>query len=213
MTGGRAVRSIRIAVIGAAGRTGRCLIAAAATRGHEISALARHPDSIAGLPAVVNLVAGDGRDPAAVAQVIRGADAVVSAITGSNHRGTTQLTDVTRTVLAAMTATGVDRLIVTSAYPVIAHQPRLPMAVLHRVFRHAYTDAARMEELVAASRVAWTIARLNRLTNGPAIGSIITTPELIARPRAISRADVAETLVNLITDPSAERLALNISGT
>mgnify|MGYP001063814002 CR=1 FL=1 len=104
MTGGRAVRSIRIAVIGAAGRTGRCLIAAAATRGHEISALARHPDSIAGLPAVVNLVAGDGRDPAAVAQVIRGADAVVSAINGSNHRGTTQLTDVTRTVLAAMTA-------------------------------------------------------------------------------------------------------------
>ena len=70
-----------------------------------------------------------------------------------------------------------------------------------------------MEELVAASRVAWTIARLNRLTNGPAIGSIITTPELIARPRAISRADVAETLVNLITDPSAERLALNILGT
>jgi len=66
-----------------------------------------------------------------------------------------------------MPATGVRRVAMISAYPIVGIRPRLPIAVLRFVFAESYADAAEMEQILAGSDLDWTVLRLNRLTDGP----------------------------------------------
>ncbi|NIH87560.1 NAD(P)-dependent oxidoreductase [Amycolatopsis granulosa] len=68
----------RIVVFGAGGRAGRQVVAEASRRGHEVTAVVRDPSQHAA-PDGVELVAGDVTDPAAVAALVKGQDAVISA--------------------------------------------------------------------------------------------------------------------------------------
>ncbi len=94
---------MKVAVLGASGRAGSEIVKELSARGHEVVAIARHPEKIAALPGVTAL-AGDVQDAASVAPLMAGCDAVVSALTF----------DVTADkVLAAMHQSGVPRLLVT----------------------------------------------------------------------------------------------------
>jgi uncharacterized protein YbjT (DUF2867 family) len=70
-------------VLGATGRTGRRVVEYALAEGRAVRALARDPAALEALahPRLA-VVAGDARDPAAVAEVVAGAAAVVSALGG-----------------------------------------------------------------------------------------------------------------------------------
>ncbi|KAK0341665.1 NAD(P)-dependent oxidoreductase [Sphingomonas ginsenosidimutans] len=94
---------MKVAVLGASGRAGSQITRELAARGHQVTAVARKPQAIAAAPGVT-AVAGDAADPAALTALIRGHDAVVSAL----HF------DVTAdTLLSALRAAGVPRLLVT----------------------------------------------------------------------------------------------------
>jgi uncharacterized protein YbjT (DUF2867 family) len=69
-----------------------------------------------------------------------------------------------------------------------------------------------MERIVAGSGLDWTIVRLNRLTNRPATGRVYTSRGLLARPRAIARADAAATLLDKVADPTLSGTAINVAG-
>lgn len=201
-----------IAVIGAGGRTGRCLLSAARAQGWEVNALARRPGSLPEPRPGLRTVYGDGRDAAAVRTAVGGADAVISVVSGGTKRDPARSTDVVRTVIAEMRRAGLGRLVVTSAYPVVGVEPRVPMAILRRVFRHAYADVRNTEAVVEASPLRWTIVRLNRLTDGPVTGQLDVRPGLLPDPRGLSRADAAAVLLQLVGDAAAEGMALNVSG-
>ena len=68
---------MKIAIIGATGRAGREIAAELARRGHSVTAISRHPGEAA---ANITPVAGDAGDPAALAPLLAGHDAVVSAV-------------------------------------------------------------------------------------------------------------------------------------
>src|SRR5690349_19736304 len=70
---------MRIAVLGATGRTGRLVVAELLRRGHELVAVVRDAER-AGLPGEVALVVGDVRRAEVLARAVTGADAVVSAL-------------------------------------------------------------------------------------------------------------------------------------
>jgi len=70
---------MNIAVIGATGRAGREITAELVRRGHRVTAIARHPDAALDHP-LVKRVAGDVADPAGLAKLLLGHDAVVSAV-------------------------------------------------------------------------------------------------------------------------------------
>ena len=57
---------------------------------------------------------------------------------------------------------------------------------------------------VSTSTLEWTIVRLNRLTKVPA------SPDPLAKARPISRTDVAATLLDLVQDAVAARIAVNV---
>jgi uncharacterized protein len=94
---------MKVAVLGASGRAGSEITRELAARGHSVTAIARKPEAIPQADGV-RAVAGDASDPAALADLIRGSDAVISAL----HF------DVSAdTLLSALRQAGVGRLLVT----------------------------------------------------------------------------------------------------
>ena len=72
------VVSMNVALVGASGKIGTKITNELLDRGHKVTAIARHPENI---PARDGLkaVAGDLMDPAALAAILKGHDAVISA--------------------------------------------------------------------------------------------------------------------------------------
>ncbi|MFI1028353.1 NAD(P)-dependent oxidoreductase [Streptomyces sp. NPDC020951] len=93
----------RIVVFGAAGKSGSRVVAEAAARGHEVTAVARDLTRLGGLPDGVRAVAGDVTDPESVAALAKDADAVVLTVGGPEAR---LYTDAVATVVAAVRALG-----------------------------------------------------------------------------------------------------------
>ncbi|WP_423603168.1 NAD(P)-dependent oxidoreductase [Sphingomonas sp. MS122] len=94
---------MKVAVIGASGRAGSEITRELAARGHSVIAIARKPEAIPRLPGVTPH-AGDAASPAALADLIRGSDAVISAL----HFDVSA-----ETLLSALKLAGVPRLLVT----------------------------------------------------------------------------------------------------
>jgi putative NADH-flavin reductase len=70
---------MKIAVIGASGNAGSRITAELARRGHAVTAIARHPDKIAG-GANVTPTRGDVLDQAGLAGLMAGHDAAISSV-------------------------------------------------------------------------------------------------------------------------------------
>ena len=203
---------MKITVIGAAGRLGQRVVEEAARRGHQVTALARHPEHLARPGLLAGIAAGDGRDRDVVAGAVAGADAVVSALPGGMRKDPHQAADVTRAVTAAMRDHGVDRLVMTSAYPIVGTRPRAAMWLLRKVFATPYADIAEAEQIAGASGLNWTIARLNRLTDKAPAGRPYASTGQLERPAGLSRADAATLLVDLAETRDHTRQALNVRG-
>lgn len=94
---------MNIVVLGASGRAGSEITREAAARGHTVTAIARKPEAIPTADGVT-AVAGDASDATALAPLLKGADAVISAL---HH-------DIpAATLLKALRTAGVPRLLVT----------------------------------------------------------------------------------------------------
>ena len=79
---------MKIAVFGATGNVGQRVVTEALGRGHEVIGVVRDPDAVQSPDRRVKLVKGDATNADSVAKIVRGADAVVSAISPRpNARG------------------------------------------------------------------------------------------------------------------------------
>lgn len=70
---------MKVAIIGGTGRAGTEISAELARRGHQVTAISRHPENAVKTDGVT-AVAGDVQHPAALVEAIRGHDVVVSAV-------------------------------------------------------------------------------------------------------------------------------------
>lgn len=94
---------MKVALIGISGRVGSRVAAELLARGHSVTGIARHPDAITSRAGLV-VRRGDAQDPAALAPLLEGHDAVISA-----SRFVTSDADA---LIAAVKAAGVRRLLV-----------------------------------------------------------------------------------------------------
>ncbi|KAA3497870.1 NAD(P)-dependent oxidoreductase [Rhizobium rhizogenes] len=69
----------KIALVGASGNAGSRILKEFSDRGHQVTAIARAPEKIASLPNVV-AKRGDVFDQAALSELLRGHDAVISSV-------------------------------------------------------------------------------------------------------------------------------------
>lgn len=94
---------MNVAVLGASGRAGSEITRELAARGHQVTAIARNPQAIPTGPGIT-AVAGDASRPEMLPDLIRGSDAVISAL---------HFDVAAATLLGALRAAKVGRLLVT----------------------------------------------------------------------------------------------------
>ena len=96
----------RVTVFGAAGATGRHVIAAAAEAGHEVTVLVRDPTKLGGADPRITVLQGDARDPDAVGAAVQGAEAVISTIGGPGQERAIMRSDLDWTIARCVVLTG-----------------------------------------------------------------------------------------------------------
>lgn len=173
---------MRIAVLGATGRTGVHVVRGALARGHDVTVLVRDPSKARQVLGHalddVEVVTGDARTPADVERLVAGADAVVSAlgpVTGSPpdlmERSARAVVEAVRHLprrrLVWLTGAGVRR---PGDTPGLVD--RVVVAVMKVATPSLLRDSvAGVDVVTAADDVAWTVVRGPRLTDGPARGT------------------------------------------
>jgi putative NADH-flavin reductase len=194
---------MKIAVIGAAGRTGRQVVRQGLDRGHAVVAVARSPEKLDVSGDRLTVVAADVRDGDALARAAVGADAIVTTFGAAAGREPTDLYSAGITnVLAAMDGNGIRRLAVLSASPAgpRAEQPAalrlLVLPILDRFFGAGYADLRRMEMVLASrSDLDWACLRPPRLLDRPATGAY-RLDRKPPRSRSLTYPDLATALLD-----------------
>lgn len=204
---------MKIAVFGANGPTGRLLTRLALDEGHDVVAFTRHPEGFPIEHQRVEVAAGDVRDAAAVASAITGTDAVLSTLGVPFAKAPiTVYSDGATNIIAGMHAAGVKRLVVVSSSAVSPHPEPLGGFVFEKVIqpyvvgklgKTLYDDMRRMEAIVSASDLAWTIIRPSGLFEAPAVSDYGVEADHIGH-RFTSRVDLADCLLRqALTDAHA----------
>jgi putative NADH-flavin reductase len=202
-TGPEANHRPSIAVIGSTGRTGRLVLEEGLRRDYSMTAFTRRPSELAGVSGLRAVVHGDGRNLADVQRAVRGQDAVIFIVGASGRGPTTVVSDAMTALLEAMREAGVRRLVAVSASAIAGRRPWIAINLVRWMLRKPYEDLARMERLVAESRLDWTIVRPPYLSNRRATGRVrrqTGRADLAHGPYHITRADLAATLLDLAAD-------------
>lgn len=219
---------MKLTVVAATGRIGRLVVERALAAGHDVTAVVRNP---AALPPGVTSFRADlsAADPAALAPAFAGADAVLSGLGPRTRRDFGVVEPGTRALIAGMRAAGARRLVIVSAAPVLTtpspgrpapprrdpSQPRLAAALLYPVvtaaFRAHYADLAAAEDRLRDSGLDWTSLWPPRLTDKPFTGRYRTALDANPGGLTVSRADVADALLQAPGRPDWIGHAVGIS--
>jgi putative NADH-flavin reductase len=208
---------MRIAVIGATGRTGALLVDELLRRGHELSVLARSPERLGARAERVRVVPGTSNDPAALAQLLDGADVVVSAL-GPTSKESDLHTRTAQALVAAMGAAGITRFVGVSGAGVDVPgdrkggRDRAISFLIQKVGGALAADKASEYRVFADSTIDFTLVRPPRLLDGEATGRWVHDAHVPGRSSSIRRADLAVFLADVVEQGLYLRLAPFVSG-
>ena len=198
---------MRIAVLGATGSVGRELVRQALAAGHQVTALVRERPRPGELDERVDVVVGDATSADAVERAVAGNDAVVSTLGHAKGSPDDILARATSSVIAAMDADGVERLVALSspAVPDAADRPgllyRAARVLLRLVMPTVVRDHRAQARLIEGSDLAWTIVRGPLVfSDGPRTGRYHAGPIGHESHLRISRADLADFMLSTSTN-------------
>lgn len=193
---------MRLAVIGASGRTGRLLVAQALGHGHDVTAFVRAPERLPAAHERLRVLVGDADDPAALAGAVENQDAVISVLGARRGEPAAIYADGMANLVRVMTARGVRRLVIASAAGMGGHKRELPLAyqvllLLPRLLRD-YEAMELMEGEVLLSDLDWTIVRAAALSNRRQTGHYrVVSGPVVPKGLRLGRADFAALLLKI----------------
>lgn len=159
---------MKIAILGATGRTGSLILQHALDAGHAVRALVRSPGRLRVAHPNLEALHGDARESKDVARLLAGCDGVISAI-GPVDGHNNICSVATENVIAA----GAKRYVVISGAALDVPGDRKEMAdkaisfVVRTLTLEAFKDKVHEHALLEASGLAWTALRPPRLTDDP----------------------------------------------
>lgn len=196
---------MKIAVLGANGKTGRLAVEEALRRGHQVVAAVRNPARVAAEDERLTVARADAFDESSLEKAFAGVDAVISTLGRSTQKGPNKpvFAAAMRNTLSAMKSNDVHRLSVISAQGV-SEESDAGLAPMLRVLRFmlgsAIDDMREMEHLVKASETVWTIVRPGGLNNQPKGQYVVSPGNALKGHGRTRRADLAEVLVLAVTE-------------
>ena len=211
---------MKIALFGASGGTGTLLTNRCLAAGHQVTALLRSPDSFA-LRDKVEVIYGDACDPHAILETVKGADVVLSALGARSYGKEDVLERGVPNIIAAMHQTGVRRIIVlgsAGALPdSLKKQPFYRRWIIHKILYNTILKWPVASQIfqyttLAATDLDWTMVMPPMLRNTTSRGHYRIDGEALPRNgSSISREDVADFMMQQITDPKWIRKGVYIS--
>lgn len=187
---------MRIAVIGATGKTGRPLVAQLLAAGHDVRAFSRSGGAVDG----VENTALDATDPAAVAPAMKGVDAIVSVVGGDLDNRPETIANV----IAAAKQHGIGRVIGVGGAGALdgpdgrpmKDQPWFPAAMQPVTERHLACIA-----MLESSDLDWTFVCPPVMTPGEATGAYKHQADAAVFGSLTARhADVAHLIVRCLDE-------------
>ncbi len=205
---------MNIVVFGANGPTGRLLVAQALDAGDRVTAFTRRPESFPLAHPELVIAPGDVHDSDAVSAAIDGQDAVLSTLgVPFGRQPVTVYSAGLSNIIAGMGAHSVTRLACVSSSATDpsagAHGgwffEHVLQAYVTRVLgKTLYDDMRRMEAIVSASDLDWTIVRPSGLFDRAEVTAYDTAPVYL--PGAFtSRADLADFVLRQATESRYSR--------
>lgn len=198
----------KIALLGGSGKSGQAFLTQALVQGYTLKALARNLESIPQQSAQLQVIQGDVLDAAKVAEVVAGADVVVSLFGHVKGSPAWVQTEGTKNIVAAMQQHGIKRLISLSGgglrYPE-KDQPKLIDKLIRTMMQifipQVLRDAEAHAEVLKASALDWTIVRGPRLTLGVQKSNYRVGWVGVNSGTQLSRADLAHFILQEIEHP------------
>ncbi|MCQ9134064.1 NAD(P)-dependent oxidoreductase [Streptomyces hilarionis] len=209
---------MRFTVFGATGGIGREVVRQALGAGHEVTAVVRDPAGLGVTGEGLEVVRADLTDPRPLRAAVAGRDAVLSGLGARRRKDAGVAARLTRTVLTALEAEGVRRLLVVSAAPVgpaaedDGALDRALRSLVSAALKDVYADLREMESELARSATDWTVVRPPRLQNKPLTGSYRTAVGgFPPRGRFIGRADVAHAMLAMVTNTGTVKQGVGVA--
>ncbi|MEU0432659.1 NAD(P)H-binding protein [Streptomyces sp. NPDC006290] len=209
---------MKLTVFGATGGIGQEIVRQALGAGHQVTAVVRDPARLTVTGAGLEVFRADLTDPGSLRPAVAGRDAVLSGLGARSRKDAGVAARLTRTVLGAMEAEQVRRLLVVSASPVGpgAENDTLVDRTMRRlissILKDVYADLREMEDELADSATDWTVVRPPRLQNKPLTGSYRTAVGgFPPKGRFIARADVAHAMLAMIDDPGTVKQGVGVA--
>lgn len=205
---------MRIAILGANGRSGKACVEAMLAAGYTIRA-GIHSSRGAVNQTNVEYVPFDGTDATSVANLIISCDAVISLVGHVKGSPAFMQTDTIKNVITVMHDQHITRLISLTGTGVrfSGDEPSLIDRFLNFGIKlidpKRINDGIRHAEVIRNSDVNWTIIRVLKLTNGKSDGYTLTSggPAQITT----SRATVSQVIVDILQDENYYKSAPVIS--
>lgn len=196
---------MKLVVFGANGPTGRLVVRRALGEGHTVTAVTRRPAAFPFEDPGLTVAGADALDPSAVAEVVHGHDRVISTLgVPYTKEPVTIFSAGARNIIEAMRRHGLRRLVCVTSIGVHTELPpdekfffrKVVGPILLSMGRPLYEDARRMEEIVRASDLDWTIVRPSGLFDTEVASEyrIAVAPDRIPG-MFTSRADLADALL------------------
>lgn len=192
---------MKVAVLGASGRAGSEITRELARRGHRVVAVARKPEAIPILPNVTP-TRGDASDPVALATLIEGVDAVISAL---HHNVAAE------TLLGALKSAGVPRLLVTGGAGSLEVAPSVRLIDtpdFPEAFKpYALPGVAFLDDLRDEADIDWTFfSPAALIEEGPRTGVFRTgADQLIVDDKGDSRISFADYAIAMVDELEQHR--------
>jgi len=158
---------MKLFVLCATGHTGIHIVDIALSRSHVVTAFVRSPQKIARRHQRLRVVAGNPLDVDQLAKEISGHDAVLSALgvrPPQAFRPHSVVGECAASTVAAMTKTGLDRIVIVSA-AVLFPGKGITFGFFRWLLKHISRDLETAEDIIRSTPFDWTIVRPPRLTN------------------------------------------------
>ena len=208
--------TMNLVVLGATGATGLDIVRQAIDRGHSVTAFVRSPERLRPFRERITIAQGDLLNSVELERVIKGHDAVVSGFgprVPISKADAHLLQQFATALTSAMRRAGVRRVVVESVAFLFRNAVVPPAYALGRLFFSSIVaDASEMERIITESGLHWTLVRPPRLTDQPSTQKYrVREGHLPPFGVKISRADVADFMLNAVENPALSGKIYGIS--
>jgi putative NADH-flavin reductase len=214
---------MKILILGATGRTGKCLIEEALKKGHKVSAIARVPDKLKNYG--IDIIKGTPYDYETVEKAISGCDAVINTLNVSRKSENPWaplaapkdlISKSASNAINAMEKFGIKRFVALSTIGAGRSWKTAPSILKFVVsisnLRHAFLDHGKQEELLENSSIDYTICRAPMLSADiNSSGAVATRENDSPKSMKLSRNSAAEFFIKIIENKEFLRQTLSLS--